>query len=160
VRGNPWDFAPGGLVAGTDDIIEMGNATRVEGPGLTAVNSNTTGDPHILLDVPTPIDSRAFQTITVHFTIDGPFDLSYDPGGGTHGRILYQHGHNTPWRDGNDIVAYPTQTSYTVDMTAVAALEPGAPAWDSAPVTGLRFDPNEDPGAGRRWTVTAIELTP
>ncbi|HUG86076.1 MAG TPA: cell wall-binding repeat-containing protein, partial [Euzebya sp.] len=101
VRGNPWDFAPGGLVAGTDDIIEMGNATRVQGPGLTAVNSNTTGDPHFMLDVPTPIDSRAFQTITVHFTVDGPFDLSYGPGGGTHGRILYQHGHNTPWRNGN-----------------------------------------------------------
>ena len=158
VRGNAWDFAPGGLAAGTDDVIELGNAEAIDGPGLSARNTNHTGDPYLVLDVPTPIDTSVWTHAVVTFAVDGPFDLAFAPGGGTMGRILYQHGDGV-WRNGNDIVAYPNQRTYVIDMVGPHSSEPQTPAWQSAPVTVLRFDPNEDEAEGRTWRVESIELT-
>ncbi len=158
VRGNPWDFAPGGLAAGTDDVIELGNAERIDGPGLSARNTNHTGDPYLVLDLPTPIDTTVWTHAVVTFAVDGPFDLAFAPGGGTMGRILYQQGDGV-WRNGNDIVAYPNQRTYVVEMTGPHSSEPQTPGWQSAPVTVLRFDPNEDEAPGRTWRVESIQLT-
>ena len=158
VRGNPWDFAAGGLVAGTDDVIELTNAERIDGPGLTGRNTNHSGDPYLVLDVPAPIDTAVWTHVVVEFSVDGPFDLAFAPGGGTMGRVLYQQGDQT-WRNGNDIVAYPNQRTYVVEMTSPHSLEPNTPLWQAAPVTGLRFDPNEDEAPGRTWRVESISLT-
>ena len=158
VRGNAWDFAAGGLVAGTDDVIELGNAERIDGAGLRGRNTNHSGDPYLVLDVPTPIDTSVWTHVVVEFSVDGPFDLAFAPGGGTMGRVLYQQGDHV-WRNGNDIVAYPNQRTYVVEMTGPHSLEPNTPAWQAAPVTGLRFDPNEDEAPGRTWHVESIRLT-
>ena len=74
------------------------------------------------------------------------------------GRVLYQQG-DQAWRNGNDIVAYPNQRTYVVEMTSPHSLEPNTPLWQAAPVTGLRFDPNEDEAPGRTWRVESINLT-
>ena len=158
VRGNAWDFAAGGLVAGTDDVIELGNAERIDGAGLRGRNTNHSGDPYLVLDVPTPIDTSVWTHVVVEFSLDGPFDLVFAPGGGTMGRVLYQQG-DQAWRNGNDIVAYPNQRTYVVEMTSPHSLEPNTPLWQAAPVTGLRFDPNEDEAPGRTWRVESISLT-
>ncbi len=159
VRGNAFDFAAGTLAAGTDDATALGNATRVDGPGLTAVNANGTGDPFVQLDLPVPIDTTTFTHVTLTMSVDGPFDLGFGPGGGTLARIIWTRQGSGDLQDSNDIVIYPGQTRYTVDMTDPLSREPGTAPWQSGPVSSVRIDPNEDPAAGRRWTIESVEFT-
>jgi putative cell wall-binding protein len=152
--GDAWDFSQAG-----DATVHHATAVQVADGRLSA--TNTSNDPHLTLRMGPPIDPARYHRLTVTFANDGPFDLSHDPGGGSMGRVLWST--EDPallrWTDGNDIVAYPNQPTHTFDLAAPTALEEGVtrPGWGAAPVTAVRFDPNEDPGP-RRWHVDEIRL--
>ncbi|WP_370325067.1 cell wall-binding repeat-containing protein [Euzebya sp.] len=159
VRGNPWDFSPGPGPAGTDDLAGIGgvsSATTTADGVLHATNGGN--DPWIELAMAGPLDPNRWHTVTIDFDLEGPMRLEDAPGGGAHGRILFRHAGSATWRNGAEIVAYDNQRRFTIDMRRPDAVEPGTPAWTAAPITAIRFDPNEDPGA-RRWSVDRIRLT-
>src|SRR5690606_11976257 len=105
----------------------------------------------------TPIDPTRYHRLSVTFRLDGPFDLSFDPGGGAHGRVIWTH-QPYVFTDSNELVAYPNEPTHVLDLADPAAQEEASqPAWTAAPVIQLRFDPNEDPGP-RRWHVDEVRL--
>lgn len=160
VRGNPWDFAPGGGgVAGTDDVAEIGGASDVVvgADGLRA--RNTGNDPFVVLAQPAAIDPARYDRIVLEVDNDGPLDLSFGPGGGTHARILWRHPSSVLFRDGQEIIDYGNQSRYVIDMAGTfAAGEAGAVPWTAEPVVGLRIDPNEDPASGRAWRLGSVRV--
>ncbi|HVM00879.1 MAG TPA: S-layer homology domain-containing protein [Egibacteraceae bacterium] len=159
VTGDAWDFRQ------PTDIAEIGNATDVRFENGTLHARNTSGDPYLVLRTGAPIDTARFHRLTVRTTLEGPFDLSFSPGGGSHGRFLWRHVGQGPTPflyDSREIVVYPGVETYTLDLHTKPpeAISPaGSPhrsGWVGA-VERFRYDPNEDPGP-RRWTVSEISL--
>jgi len=159
VRGDAWDLDQPG------DVALLGNATdvRYEGGALRAVNGGPSlGDPFLFLAMGAPLDAARYHRLTVRTTLEGAFDLGFGPGGGSHGRLLWDAGDGGQLVDSKELVVYPGVGEYVVDLATdpptdvVENERPGRPGWVGN-ILRLRYDPNEDPGP-RRWTVEEIAL--
>lgn len=162
VRGDAWDFDQ------PSDVAAFGNAAdlRFDAGVLTAVNAGPDpGDPFVFLAMGPPIDTARFHRVTVRASLDGAFDLGPAPGGGAHGRLLWDLGTDPaprPLYDSKELVVYPGVGEYVVDLATVPpseAIDTSAasrPGWVGT-VPRLRYDPNEDPGA-RRWSIDEIAV--
>jgi hypothetical protein len=158
--GDPWDFS------GPQDVLEVGNAAVLGfGTRMTARNAGpSVNDPFAWLRLRTPtVDPHRFHRLTVRSGYEGAFRLEDEPGGGTMGRIVWRAA-DDPRRvqQTEDVVTYSGTRSVTVDLKApgVHETDPEAlPArdWTAAPVSGLRWDPNEDRGA-RTWWLERVAL--
>lgn len=164
VTGDPWDFEQPG------DVAELGNVTdAVFRDGTLRARNDPGADdgtgPYLYLRTGDPIDADRFHRLTVKTTLAGPFDLSHDPGGGSHGRFLWRYvgQGDTPFLyDSKEIVVYPGVNSYTIDLhtdppeAIVETDKPHRRGW-VGDVATFRYDPNEDPGQ-RAWTISEISL--
>ena len=155
VRGDPWDFSQSSdwtALEGVRDVVLDDGVLQA---------TNTSDQPHVELALGGPVDSARFHRLTVTMTYDGEFDLSFDPGGGSHARVVFDPfgGGFTPISS-KELVTYQSRSTATWDLTSNlvgSAVEDGAAAFDDAAVGFLRFDPNEDPGA-RTWRLDEIRL--
>jgi putative cell wall-binding protein len=158
VLGNPWDFDEPG------DVVEVGNAVdvRFADGALHATNGGAVpGDPHVKMAVgPAGIDAARYHRLTVTADYDGPFDLGFGAGGGTHGRVVFWRADSgTRFHDSRELVTFTTRPTVTYDLRSTLvgdAVESGSLGWDGT-VTHFRWDPNEDPGP-RRWRLHDVRL--
>jgi hypothetical protein len=138
--------------------------TRI-GPRLEARNAEPViNDPHVWLPLREPvIPSYRFHRFTIRSGYEGAFDLRDDVGGGTMGRVVWQHlddpGHV---QQTADMVTYEGTRTLTVDLSREDVHESDEDAgddrlWTASDVSGIRWDPNEDRGA-RRWWVERAAL--
>lgn len=155
VRGDAWDFSQAsdhGQVVGTRDVAVNGGVFS---------GTNATNDPSVALTLAGPIDTTRFHRLTVRSSYDGPFNLGFDAGGGSHARVVFRHADQPNASvSSKELVTYSDRPSATWDLTdnrVGAAVEDRARAWNAAPVSFLRWDPNEDPGA-RRWRLDDVRL--
>jgi hypothetical protein len=152
---DPWDFD------GPQDVLEVRNADvlGVGGGRLTARNAGpTVNDPFAWLRLRTPtIDSGRFHRLTVRSGYEGPFDLRDTAGGGSMGRVVWRPADSPDKvQQTEDVVTYSGTRSVTLDLAAPGVHENDpaagpARAWSAAPVSGIRWDPNEDHGARTWW---------
>ncbi len=146
---NPWDMTDAA------DVTAVANATWSFADGQLH-GRNQTNDPWIRLPVGAGIDADRYHRLTVTTTYDGPFSLGFGPGGGAHGRVLFQRPETgLQQHDSRELVTFTDRPTATYDLTG-PSVESGFRAWDGL-VTGLRWDPNEDPGA-RAWRLDEIRL--
>jgi hypothetical protein len=155
--GRGWDFTD------PSDAAQLGNVQDVQWTGDALVARNgppQQNDPFVVLRQPGPIDPDRYHRVTVRMTYEGPFNLAFADGGGTHGRLLWQRADlGESWVDSREIVTYTTVDTYTWSMKTDPPgriSETGVP-WTGSPVTKVRWDPNEDEGA-RRWTLYEVSL--
>lgn len=158
VRGDAWDFdQPGDAGVGGVDRAEFRDGA------VHGRNTPGPGDPYLELPLAGAIDAERYHRLTVTTAVDGPFDLSFEAGGGTHGRLLWtQVGQpSSVFRyDSKELVVYPGVRSYTLDLhtaprdALIDETSSRGPGW-AGQVDALRYDPNEDPAA-RSWTVDDI----
>ncbi len=169
--GDPWDFSQ------PTDVRFLTNVKDVvwDGSQLAATNvptntgGGTIGNPFFHLRMGPPIDTERYHRLTVRTDYDGDFSLSFSEGGGMHGRFLWWHGAAFAQRHvSQEIVLYSDRDTYTIDLLALGTdIEENDASYDAkdhgwhlagSPVTDLRWDPNEDPSASRRWRVDDISL--
>lgn len=159
--GQPWNFASAGATA----KVRYANAQLLtrDARGITARNAGPEqNDPKVLL----PVSSFAGSTyhyLQFDMQYDGPFNLSGSAGGGKLARVIWNvSGTGTP-QIGNDVPTYSTgnQSEVSLDLTASNPLDEDALApkagWAGRTITGLRFDPNEDPGQPT-WHLRSVHL--
>ena len=157
VLGNPWDMN------GPDDVASIGGATNVSYAGGQLAATNTTNDPFAWLRLGGGgIDSRVYRNLTITSSYDGPFNLADVAGGGTMARVIWSRGGSGAVSQTNDILTYSGTRTVSIDMGLPDGdlVEPGTGSQSfvsSVPITGLRWDPNEDRGA-RRWYVQDVQL--
>lgn len=169
VRGNPWNMQR------TSDVASLHNVRNVSfSDGTLHANNGPPHqeDPHFYLAMgPRPLDPHRYHRLTVVTDYDGPFGLADAPGGGAHGRLSWRTRsietgqHRVPGTvfQSRELVTYTHIDSYTVSLKTAppeAVMEPDLGyryPWTVSPVTAVRYDPNEDPGA-RRWRVRSVEL--
>lgn len=158
VLGNPWDLSD------ASDVVSLANVrdVRFEGGMLHATNGPPQQDnPHVVLPHGPGVDPARHRLLTVDTSYDGGFSLSFDPGGGMHGRWLFRRADVGPaWVDSRELVTFRTRPRLTYDLAEDRfgpTTEPGDAAWLGSLVTGLRWDANEDPGA-RSWRLDEIRL--
>ncbi len=151
--GNPWDFSE------PADATEIANATDISWSGGQLHATNTSNDPFVRLRQAGPIDPERYHRLTIKMTYDGEFNLADEPGGGTHGRLIWWRADTGDWvfHNSREILTFATRDTYTFDLTRLNFSEPGNEPWSGSPVTYLRWDPNEDPGAAR-WHLDHIKL--
>lgn len=152
---DPWDLA------GPSDVTELANVRDVAWGGGRVCATNTSNDPFLRLRVgPEGIDANRYHRLTYRYTYEGPFDLADAPGGGTHARLLFRLPAAGPHDlDSRELLTFTDRSAYTHvlhEPLAPGVAERAGIAW-SGRVTGLRFDPNEDPGA-RRWCLDDVRL--
>jgi hypothetical protein len=159
--GQPWNFASAGATA----KVRYSNAQLLarDARGITARNAGPEqNDPKVQL----PVSSFAGSTyhyLQFDMQYDGPFNLSGSAGGGKLARVIWNvAGTGTP-QIGNDVLTYSTgnQSEVSLDLTASNPLDEDALApkagWAGRTITGLRFDPNEDPGQPT-WHLRSVHL--
>lgn len=150
--GNPWDFSD------PADAAQIVNATDISWSGGQLHATNTNNDPYVRLPLAGTIDPDRYHRLTVKMTYDGQFNLADEPGGGTHGRIIWwRQDTGQTFQDSREILTFATRDTYTFDLSRPDVSEPGDRPWTGSPVTYLRWDPNEDPGAAR-WHLDHIKL--
>ena len=164
--GDSWDFSQP-----TDYLRADNAAVRVADGQIHGVNSAPAlNDPSVTLKVPVAFNGNDFHRMTVKWSFDGPFSLRDEPGGGMNARVVWRIAGTAPTPDGRDlqesrdVVMYPTEKEFTVDLktnpaSAVVDPRPGKAkiGWADQLIELVRFDPNEDPGA-RSWRVDSIKL--
>ena len=158
VVGNAWDFLDAADVVGAHNVRDA----HFEDGRFEATNAPPQQDnPWIQLPHGPGIDPSRYHLLTISTTYDGPFSLGFGPGGGMHGRWLFRRADNgLAWADSRELVTYPSRPTVTYDLKDGrfgSTVEPGFPSWTGSTITGLRWDPNEDPGA-RTWRVDDIRL--
>ena len=162
VLGDPWDFSNPEDIAAMDNIA---GATFADGwfHGANDTAGTNPRDPFIVLSGLGDLQADRYHRFTVTMTYEGPFDLSWDPGGGTHGRISWrQDGHHL-WQQTAEVVNYTDIDTYTVVLgttppSAVMEHDLGQPGWGTGATTHeLRWDINEDIAA-KRWAIDEIRL--
>jgi hypothetical protein len=153
---DPWDLnSPG-------DVRAVGNAA-VLGYGNRLTARNTSNDPFVWMNLRHgAIDPNRFHRLTVASSYQGPFDLSDSAGGGSHGRVVWQRADQPAGTvvQTKEWVTYSGSSRQTYDLASAGVHEDDAGnklPWTGAPVTGLRWDPNEDRG-GRVWTLDRVAL--
>jgi hypothetical protein len=162
--GHPWTFTSSRSLASYSDLTALSFTAAGE---LSATNAGPQrNDPNISLPIARGgINGRVYHILTVVESYDGPFNLANSPGGGTMGRILWQSPGQNLLSQTAPLVTFTGKRSLTVDMAMPASLltDPSGPATQrypfasASPVTRLRYDPNEDPGA-RRWHLYQVRL--
>jgi hypothetical protein len=165
-NGDGWDFDQ------PTDVLRADNATiRVEGGQVHGVNALPgMNDPSVTMKVPVAFNGNDFHRATVKWSFDGPFSLRDEPGGGMNARLVWRIAGTAPTPDGQDlqesrdVVMYPTEPEFTVDLatnpaSAVVDPRPGKAkiGWAGQVIELFRFDPNEDPGP-RAWHVDSVKL--
>jgi len=160
-RGRSWDFRS----APATGAVRYQDATLLtrDARGITARNAGPAqNDPRVLFPV-SAFSGNTYHYLQFDMSYDGKFDLSGNPGGGKMARLIWNvSGSGTP-QISNDILTYDSgnQSEVTLDLTARDPLDENAIAprlgWGGRTVTGLRFDPNEDPGAAT-WHLRSLHL--
>ena len=146
---NPWDMAD------ASDVTAVANATWSFADGMLH-GQNTSNDPWIRLPVGGGIDADRYHRLTITTTYDGPFSLGFGPGGGAHGRVLFQRPESgLQENDSRELVTFTDRPTATYDLTG-PSVESGFRAWEGH-VNSFRWDPNEDPGA-QTWRLDEIRL--
>lgn len=158
VVGNPWDFSDPADVVATANVAD----TRFSGGQFHATNAGPQqNDPYVVLPHGPGIDPARHHLLTIDTDYDGGFSLDFDPGGGMHGRWLFRRAdHGLAWSDSRELVTYPSRPRVTYDLADGrfgSTVEADSRPWTGATITGLRWDPNEDPGR-RSWRVDEIRL--
>lgn len=159
--GRPWNFTS----APATSSVRYSNATVLsrDSRGITARNAGPLqNDPQVHLPV-SRLAGSTYHYLQYDLRYDGPFDLSGSAGGGKLARAIWNvSGTGTP-QIGNDLLTYSNANASetTVDMTAQNPLDEDAIApkagWAGQTITGLRFDPNEDPGKAV-WHLKSVHL--
>jgi hypothetical protein len=165
-NGDSWDFSQ------PSDLLRADNATaRVEGGRILGVNALPgLNDPSVTMKLTRAFNGADFHRMTVKWGFEGPFSLRDEPGGGMNARIVWRIAGTAPTPDGQDlqegrdVVMYPYESQFTVDLatspaSAVVDPRPGKAkiGWANQLIELVRFDPNEDPGP-RPWYVDDVKL--
>jgi hypothetical protein len=160
-RGRPWEFTSAAGAAGL--TTENLSVSSYDSRGMNATNTGPDiGDPKINLPV-SSFSGASYRYLSFDMQYDGAYGLADAPGGGKVARLIWNvAGTGTP-QIGNDVLTYSGANARTVsidlgarDPLDEAALAPRA-GWYGQTVTGLRFDPNEDPSAAK-WHLKAVHL--
>jgi hypothetical protein len=160
----PWTFTSSGSLAARANIGALSFTPAGE---LSATNAAPQrNDPSITLPIAAGgINGRVYHRLTIVESYDGPFNLRNAPGGGTMARVLWQSPGHSLLAQTAPLVTFTGIRTITVDMAMPASqlTDPSGPATQrypfasASPVTRLRYDPNEDPGA-RRWHLFSVRL--
>lgn len=161
--GHPWTFNSTRSLAARANI----GALSFTGGMLSATNVGPRRkDPSISLPLPrNGLNGRIYHRLTIVESYDGPFNLANRPGGGTMARVLWKSTGHALLAQTAPLVTFTGKRSITVDMAMPASqlTDRSGPATQryafasASPVTLLRYDPNEDPGA-RRWHLYSVRL--
>jgi hypothetical protein len=161
--GHPWTFTSARSLAARANI----GALSFAGGVLSATNAGRQrNDPSITLPIARGgINGRVYHRLTIVESYDGAFNLANRPGGGTIARVLWQSPGHALLAQTAPLVTFSGKRSITVDMAMPASqlTDHSGPATQrypfasASPVTRLRYDPNEDPGA-RRWHLYSVTL--
>jgi hypothetical protein len=159
-----WNFTSPHSVAGLGNVM---NVSYSPSGRLTATNAGPhRNDPYVLLPVGRGgIDGRVYHRLTIIESYTGGFNLSGAPGGGTLARVLWRPAGHITYSQTNDLVTPTGLQTIVLDMAMPSATltepegtpEQRLPFASAAPVTTMRFDPNEDPGS-RTWSVYWMTL--
>jgi hypothetical protein len=165
-NGDRWDFDQ------PTDVLRADNASiSVAGGRVNGVNAAPgMNDPSVTMKVTKAFNGNDFHRMTVKWGFEGPFSLRDEPGGGMNARVVWRIMGTKPTADGQDlqegrdVVMYPYESEFTVDLatnpaSAVVDPRPGKAkiGWAGQMIELVRFDPNEDPGA-RKWYVEDVKL--
>jgi hypothetical protein len=168
VRHDAWDFSQ------QTDLFSCYSCNGVVNTSAGVLNGSPAGpelgDPRVALPLAGPIDATKYHHLSFRAGYAGTWGLAGAPGGGMVARFIWSVpdgiGGETH-SDSDDIVVYPGDfETVSVDLKtsppgaindpdAVNRLGWGGPA--SQQITGLRFDPHEDPG-GRSWALDYVTL--
>jgi len=160
-RGRPWEFTSSTNAAG----VTTSNATVLayDSRGMTGRNAGPAqNDPQVHLPV-SAFSADTFRYLTVDMTYDGAFSLSGSSGGGKLARLIWNTSTTGTPQIGNDMLTFSGANAQpiAIDLTAQSDLDEDAIApklgWAGQTITGLRFDPNEDPGAAT-WHLQGVHL--
>ena len=160
-NGRPWNFTS----AAATSRVSYSNATLLarDSRGITARNAAPRqNDPQVHLPV-SRVAGNTYHYLQFDMQYDGPFSLSGSPGGGKMARAIWNVSGTVTPQISNDILTYSSGNAAetTVDLTAQNPLDEDALApkagWAGQTITGLRFDPNEDPGQAV-WHLKSVHL--
>lgn len=161
--GHPWTFTSTGSLAGYGNIQNI----AFSGGAISATNGPPVqNDPYIYLPLGKGgIDGQTWNRLTITESYVGAFNLADVSGGGTMGRIVWQSSGQANVAQTKPLVTYSGKRTLTVDLSQPASqlTDPSGAADQkyafaaSAPVTRLRWDPNEDRGT-RRWSIYSVRL--
>ncbi|PZF66641.1 hypothetical protein DEJ33_07975 [Curtobacterium sp. MCPF17_047] len=159
--GRPWNFTS----ATATSHVKYSNTTVLsrDSRGITARNTGPhQNDPQVHLPV-SRMAGSTYHYLQWDMRYDGPFDLSGSAGGGKMARAIWNvAGTGTP-QIGNDLLTYSNgnASETSIDLTAQNPLDEDAltpkAGWAGQTITGLRFDPNEDPGKAV-WHLKSVHL--
>jgi hypothetical protein len=161
--GHPWTFTSTRSLAARANV----GALSFAGGVLSATNVGPQrNNPTISLPIARGgINGRVYHRLTIVESYDGAFNLANRPGGGTMARVLWQSPGRALLAQTAPLVTFTGKRSLTVDMAMPASqlTDTSGPATQrypfasASPITLLRYDPNEDPGA-RRWHLYSVTL--
>lgn len=165
-NGDAWDFSEAG------DVHRIDNATgSLSGGVFSGTNAGPAmNDPAIGMRLNQAFRGSDFHRVTVDYTYDGPFNLEDKSGGGTTARVIWRIA-GTPLttngvdlQNSDDIVTYPNEKSFTVDLATPRSADITDPAqngprvgWAGQMIEMFRFDPNEDRGP-RSFRIDRIKV--
>ncbi len=165
-NGDAWDFSE------PTDIHRLDNVGGTVSGGVFAGRNGAPAlnDPAIGLRLGAALKGTDFHVATVDYTYDGPFNLEDKAGGGTIARLIWRIA-GTPLtktgadlQNSDDIVTYPNQSSFSVDLATANPADITDPAqngprvgWAGQLIEMFRFDPNEDRGA-RSFRIDRVKL--
>ena len=160
VRKDPWDMAQK-----TDYTLTNARSLGANGQWFAAENTNN--DPRVGLPVPSGFAGSVYHRAQIHVALLGAYGLANAPGGGCVGRLMWTtaSGGVTKWQTTDDLVLYPGWNSVNLDLATApsnAIVDPALGAnrigWAGQTITGVRFDPNEDPGK-RQWYLDDLKIS-
>ena len=165
-NGDAWDFNE------ASDVHRLDNATGAASGGVfSGTNAGPAmNDPAIGMRLNQAFKGSDFHRVTVDYTYDGPFNLEDRASGGTTARIIWRIAGTPLTKNGadlqnsDDIVTYPNEKSFTVDLAAANPVDITDPAqngprigWAGQMIEMFRFDPNEDRGR-RSFRIDRIKV--
>ncbi|MFK7957292.1 MAG: hypothetical protein AB8B96_14440 [Lysobacterales bacterium] len=132
--GNPW----GPLDAA--DVADTGQLSGVSYAGGSLSATSTGGDPTVLMNATTPIDTAAYRMLTLQFEVSGERDI----GDGSVARVLWGNDLTSLATSDDIIVQEGTNTYMIGDMRLLQTETEGADQWFGT-LDFFRFDPHEFP---------------
>lgn len=165
-NGDAWDFAE------ATDIHRLDNVRgSVSGGVFAGANAGPAiNDPGIGMRLARAFNGTDFRRVTVEYSFDGPFNLEDKGSGGTVARLIWRIAGTPLTKNGadlqnsDDIVTYPNQRSFTVDLATADPADITDPTqngprigWAGQLIEMFRFDPNEDRGE-RSFRVDRVKL--
>ena len=135
IANNPWDMDDSGDV--TTQYNTVGGT--FSGGVYTGTNPNGNSDPGVVLNVPTPINTKQFKYMTYRMKLDGQFNTDT---GGSVARVIWWTTIPQESSTSNDIVFYEGYQTVSFDLNKIK-LEPGSPVWSGSAPKVFRLDPHE-----------------